>query len=80
MERDGQIGSTGDLAAFSFYATKNVTTGEGGALATDDPRSAARVEQLALHGLSLGAWQRFSDAGYKHYEATEAGFKFNMTD
>lgn len=75
-----KIGSTGNLAAFSFYATKNVTTGEGGALATGDPRIAARVEQLALHGLSLGAWQRFSDAGYSHYDATEAGFKFNMTD
>lgn len=75
-----KIGSTGNLAAFSFYATKNVTTGEGGALTTDDPRIAARVEQLALHGLSLGAWQRFSDSGYRHYDATEAGFKFNMTD
>jgi dTDP-4-amino-4,6-dideoxygalactose transaminase len=75
-----KVGSTGNLAAYSFYATKNVTTGEGGALATDDPRIAARVEQLALHGLSLGAWQRFSDSGYRHYDATEAGFKFNMTD
>lgn len=75
-----KIGSSGNLAAFSFYATKNLTTAEGGALATDDPRIAARVEQLALHGLSLGAWQRFSDAGYRHYDATEAGFKFNMTD
>src|SRR5207248_248010 len=62
------------------YATKNITTIEGGALATDDTGVADRVEQLALHGLSLGAWQRFSDAGFKHYDATEAGFKFNMTD
>ena len=78
--RSRKVGSFGNLAAFSFYATKNVTTAEGGALATDDPGVAARVEQLALHGLSLGAWQRFSDAGFKHYDATEAGFKFNMTD
>ena len=78
--RGRKVGSSGNLAAFSFYATKNVTTGEGGALATDDAQIAGRVEQLALHGLSLGAWQRFSDAGYKHYDATEAGFKFNMTD
>jgi dTDP-4-amino-4,6-dideoxygalactose transaminase len=78
--RGRKVGSFGNLAAFSFYATKNVTTGEGGALATDDPRIAARVEQLALHGLSLGAWRRFSDSGYEHYDATEVGFKLNMTD
>jgi dTDP-4-amino-4,6-dideoxygalactose transaminase len=78
--RGQKIGSSGNLAAFSFYATKNVTTGEGGALATEDPALSARVEQLALHGLSLGAWQRFSDSGYRHYDAAEAGFKFNMTD
>ena len=74
------IGSTGNLTAYSFYVTKNITTIEGGALATDNPETAARVEQLALHGLSLGAWQRFSDAGFKHYDATAPGFKLNMTD
>lgn len=74
------IGSFGNPTAYSFYATKNVTTIEGGALATSDAAFAARIEQLALHGLSIGAWQRYSDAGYKHYEATELGFKFNMTD
>jgi dTDP-4-amino-4,6-dideoxygalactose transaminase len=74
------IGSFGNPTAFSFYPTKNITTIEGGALATDDAAFAARVEQLALHGLSLGAWKRFSDEGFKHYEATEVGFKYNMTD
>ena len=44
------------------------------------PRSGGRVERLALHGLSLGAWQRFSDAGFRHYEVVRPGFKFNMTD
>ncbi len=78
--RGRKVGSTGDVAAYSFYATKNVTTAEGGALVADDPRIAERVEHLALHGLSLGAWQRFSDSGYRHYDASEAGFKFNMTD
>jgi len=78
--RGRKVGSTGNVAAYSFYATKNVTTAEGGALVADDPRIAERVEHLALHGLSLGAWQRFSDSGYKHYDASEAGFKFNMTD
>ena len=78
--RGRKVGSFGNLAAYSFYATKNITTAEGGALVADDPRIAERVEHLALHGLSLGAWQRFSDAGYKHYDASEPGFKFNMTD
>ena len=78
--RGQQIGSFGNLTAYSFYVTKNITTIEGGALAMEDPELAARIEQLALHGLSVGAWQRFSDAGFKHYEASEVGFKFNMTD
>ena len=78
--RGRPIGSVGNLTAYSFYVTKNITTIEGGALATNDPELASQVEQLALHGLSLGAWQRFSDAGFKHYDATAPGFKFNMTD
>jgi dTDP-4-amino-4,6-dideoxygalactose transaminase len=78
--RGRAIGGFGNLTAFSFYVTKNITTTEGGAVATTDPEIAARIEQLALHGLSLGAWHRFSDHGFKHYEATELGFKFNMTD
>jgi dTDP-4-amino-4,6-dideoxygalactose transaminase len=78
--RGRRIGQHGNLAAYSFYVTKNITTAEGGALATDDSRIAAEVERLALHGLSLGAWQRFSDAGFKHYEVEKPGFKFNMTD
>lgn len=78
--RGRRIGAFGNLAAFSFYVTKNITTVEGGALATEDPEIAARVERLALHGLSLGAWARFSDQGFKHYEVVEPGFKANMTD
>ena len=75
-----RIGSTGNLAAFSFYVTKNITTIEGGALVTDQEELAAEVERLAMHGLSLGAWQRFSDQGFRHYEVVRPGFKFNMTD
>ncbi len=78
--RGRKIGSHGNLAAFSFYVTKNITTIEGGALATDDPDIAAEVERLALHGLSLGAWQRFSDTGFRHYEVVRPGYKYNMTD
>jgi dTDP-4-amino-4,6-dideoxygalactose transaminase len=78
--RGRQIGGFGNVAAFSFYVTKNVTTIEGGALVTDRSEVAEEVERLALHGLSLGAWQRFSDTGFRHYEVIRPGFKYNMTD
>jgi dTDP-4-amino-4,6-dideoxygalactose transaminase len=78
--RDQPIGAFGNVAAYSFYVTKNVTTIEGGAIATDDEALAEEVERMALHGLSLGAWQRFSDTGFKHYEVVRPGFKYNMTD
>lgn len=78
--RGRRIGGSGNLTAYSFYVTKNITTVEGGALASHDARVAESVERLALHGLSLGAWQRFSDAGFKHYEVVEPGFKYNLTD
>jgi dTDP-4-amino-4,6-dideoxygalactose transaminase len=78
--RGTRIGAFGNLAAFSFYVTKNISTVEGGALITESPDVAAEVERLALHGLSLGAWQRFSDAGFKHYEVDRPGYKYNMTD
>ncbi len=78
---DGRhAGTFGQFGAFSFYVTKNVVTGEGGMLTTSSPDDAARVKRLALHGLSVDAWQRFSDEGFKHYEVVEAGFKYNMTD
>jgi len=75
-----RIGAFGNVAAFSFYVTKNITTIEGGAILTDSEQIAEEVERLALHGLSLGAWQRFSDAGFRHYEVVKPGFKYNMTD
>ena len=78
--RGASIGTHGNLTAFSFYVTKNITTVEGGAIATDDAGVAAEIERLALHGLSLGAWQRFSDQGFRHYEVVRPGWKFNMTD
>ncbi len=78
--RGRRIGAFGNVTAFSFYVTKNVTTIEGGALVTEDPEIATEVERLALHGLSLGAWQRFSDAGFRHYEVVRPGYKYNMTD
>ncbi len=78
--RGARIGTFGNVTAFSFYVTKNISTIEGGALVTEDAEVAAEVERLALHGLSLGAWQRFSDVGFRHYEVVRPGFKYNMTD
>lgn len=75
-----KAGTFGDLSCFSFYVTKNVTTAEGGMVATDRSDLAERIKVLALHGMSKDAWKRFSDDGYKHYEVIEAGFKYNMTD
>ena len=75
-----RIGTFGNVTAFSFYVTKNISTIEGGALATDRAEVAEEVERLALHGLSLGAWQRFSDTGFRHYEVVRPGYKYNMTD
>jgi dTDP-4-amino-4,6-dideoxygalactose transaminase len=75
-----RIGTFGNVTAFSFYVTKNITTIEGGAVVTDDEGIAAGVERMALHGLSLGAWERFSDRGFHHYEVVKPGYKYNMTD
>jgi dTDP-4-amino-4,6-dideoxygalactose transaminase len=73
-------GTLGDLGAFSFYVTKNLVTGEGGMVTTADPAWNARIKTLALHGMTADAWKRFSDEGFKHYEVTEPGFKYNMMD
>jgi dTDP-4-amino-4,6-dideoxygalactose transaminase len=75
-----RIGSFGDAAAFSFYATKNITTGEGGCLATPDGRLAEQVRRLAYHGMSHGSWARYADRGSWYYEVVLPGYKFNMSD
>ena len=80
-EYDGKkVGTLADLNCFSFYATKNLVTGEGGMVTTDNPQFAADIPVFALHGLSKDAWQRYSDDGYKHYEVVYPGFKYNMMD
>jgi dTDP-4-amino-4,6-dideoxygalactose transaminase len=78
--RGRRIGAFGNVTAFSFYVIKNISTIEGGALMTDSEPVAEEVERLALHGLSLGAWQRFSDSGFKHCEVVRPGYKYNVTD
>ena len=75
-----KIGVISDASCFSFYVTKNLVTGEGGMVTTSNDEWAATIEVLALHGLSKGAWSRYSDEGYKHYEVTAPGFKANMMD
>lgn len=75
-----KAGTFGDFGCFSFYVTKNITTGEGGMILTNRPEDAARLKTLALHGMSKDAWKRFGDDGYKHYQVVEVGFKYNMMD
>lgn len=72
--------SFGAATAYSFYPTKNITTGEGGMIVTNDDALAMRMRTSRLHGLSADAWKRFSSSGFRHYEAVEPGFKYNMTD
>ena len=78
--RGRPAGTMGDFGCFSFYVTKNVVTGEGGMVITDNDEAAARIKVLALHGMTKDAWRRFSDEGYRHYQVVECGFKYNMMD
>lgn len=73
-------GTLGDAGCFSFYVTKNVVGIEGGMLLTPHQSVAQRVKTLALNGMSADAWSRFSDQGYKHYQVTEVGYKYNLPD
>jgi len=78
--RGKMIGSLSDITCFSFYATKNITTGEGGMVTTDDPDVAARIRTMSLHGLSRDAWNRYTAQGSWYYEILYPGFKYNLTD
>jgi dTDP-4-amino-4,6-dideoxygalactose transaminase len=74
------IGAIGDAAVFSFYVIKNVTTGQGGMLTTDDEQLAEQVRLLRLHGLSKTAWDRYSEKGTWAYQVLAPGFNYVMTD
>ncbi|MCX6356363.1 MAG: DegT/DnrJ/EryC1/StrS family aminotransferase [Candidatus Aureabacteria bacterium] len=78
--RGKKVGHIGDLTCFSFYVTKNIITGEGGMVTTDNEDWAARIEMYGLHGMSKGAWRRYTDDGFKHYQVVYPGYKYNMTD
>jgi perosamine synthetase len=78
---DGRYaGTIGRAGAFSFYATKTITTGEGGMLATDDAAIADRARTMRLHGIGRDAWKRYTAAGSWYYEIEAPGFKDNLTD
>ena len=77
--RGRMIGSGTNPTAFSFYATKNMTTGEGGML-TGDPAFLRRARTVSLHGMSRDGWNRYAEGGHWIYEIEMPGFKYNMTD
>jgi len=74
------IGSLGDATAFSFYATKNLVTGEGGMVTTNDENLYNKIRILSTHGMSRNAWNRYAQAGSWYYEVLEPGYKDNMSD
>ena len=74
------VGLIGDITCFSFYATKTLTTGEGGMVTTENKEWAERIKRLRLHGITKDAWNRYSDKGSWEYDISEAGYKYNMTD
>lgn len=73
-------GQRSDAAVFSFYATKNLTTAEGGMVTTHNEALADTLRVLCLHGINKSAWNRYSDRGNWYYEVSRPGFKYNMTD
>ncbi|MBZ5681562.1 MAG: DegT/DnrJ/EryC1/StrS family aminotransferase [Acidobacteriia bacterium] len=75
-----RVGSISELTAFSFYATKTITTGEGGMLATDNELYATRARNMRLHGISGDAWKRYSKEGQWYYQIVAPGYKLNLTD
>lgn len=74
------IGTIGDITCFSFYATKTLTTGEGGMITTGNREFAERIRRLRLHGITKDAWNRYSDKGSWEYDVSEPGYKYNITD
>jgi dTDP-4-amino-4,6-dideoxygalactose transaminase len=77
---DRMIGTLGDITCFSFYATKTLTTGEGGMITTATEEYAERVRMLSLHGITKDAWKRYTATGSWRYDILEVGYKYNLTD
>ena len=79
-EHGRTIGTIGDITCFSFYATKTITTGEGGMATTENSEWAERMRMMSLHGISHDAWKRYTKEGSWYYEILYPGFKYNLTD
>lgn len=75
-----RIGAFGDTQVFSFHPNKNITTGEGGCVATRDDKLAEKIALLRFHGMDREAWNRFGKTGSQHYEIITPGYKYNMMD
>jgi dTDP-4-amino-4,6-dideoxygalactose transaminase len=78
--QDRNIGQISEFTCFSFYATKTLTTGEGGMITTNNPDAAERMRLMRLHGIERDAWKRYRGDGSWFYRVLEAGFKYNITD
>jgi dTDP-4-amino-4,6-dideoxygalactose transaminase len=78
--RDRNVGTIGHMAAFSFYATKTIATGEGGMLVCNSDQFEARARVMSLHGMSRDSWKRYAAGGNWRYDVIAPGFKYNMTD
>jgi dTDP-4-amino-4,6-dideoxygalactose transaminase len=78
--RGRAVGTLGEITCFSFYATKSITTGEGGMVTTENESYAERMRMLSLHGMSKDAWNRYDARGSWRYDILEAGYKYNLTD
>jgi dTDP-4-amino-4,6-dideoxygalactose transaminase len=79
-EGDPETGYRSDAVCYSFYATKNLTTGEGGMVVTRNEDLYNKMKVLCLHGISKDAWNRYSKHGNWYYEVVASGFKYNLTD
>ncbi|MDE0882986.1 MAG: DegT/DnrJ/EryC1/StrS aminotransferase family protein [Myxococcota bacterium] len=75
-----RIGSVGTVSCFSFYATKTITSAEGGMVTTDDDELAARMRVMRLHGIDVDAWRRYREKGAWGYDVVAPGFKYNISD
>jgi dTDP-4-amino-4,6-dideoxygalactose transaminase len=87
LTEDGLVaGTIGDIGVFSFYATKTITTGEGGMVVTRNPEFAKRISTMRLHGIDRPIWNRYSASALQsktpswYYEVAEAGYKYNLCD
>lgn len=78
--RDRMVGTISDITCFSFYATKTITTGEGGMATTANQEWADRMRMMSLHGISKDAWKRYTASGSWYYEVEYPGYKYNLTD